>query len=85
MIRCLQTKADRGGVGCRRTLSGRKFSGIPQMVRNGNGRYRDDVREYLKGDFGQQEQRFRRIAGSPDIYDTRIRGKHASVNFPDLP
>lgn len=46
-----------------------------------NGRYRDDVREYLKGGLWAAGAALQRIAGSPDIYDTRIRGKHASVNF----
>ena len=46
-----------------------------------NGRYRDDVREYLKGGLWAAGAALQRIPGSPDIYDTRLRGKHASVNF----
>ena len=39
------------------------------------------MREYLKGGLWAAGAALQRIAGSPDIYDTRIRGKHASVNF----
>lgn len=46
-----------------------------------NGRYRDDLREYLKGGLGASAGAALRIAGSPDIYDVNVRGKSASVNF----
>lgn len=46
-----------------------------------NGRYRDDVREFLKGGLWAASAAAQRIIGSPDIYDTSIRGKDASVNF----
>lgn len=46
-----------------------------------NGRYRDDVREFLKGGLWAASAAAQRIIGSPDIYDTNIRGKDASVNF----
>lgn len=45
-----------------------------------NGRYRDDMRRFLKSDEGLGEIAVRRITGSADIYDTNIRGD-ASVNF----
>ena len=34
-----------------------------------NGRYRDDMRNFLKGDFGMWEVAARRITGSRDIYN----------------
>lgn len=46
-----------------------------------NGRYRDDMRAFLKGDGGQAEAAAQRIAGSPDLYDPAKRGPNPSVNF----
>ncbi len=44
-----------------------------------NGRYRDDIRRYLKGDYAMAQNAALRLAGSQDIYaDSR---KDASVNF----
>ncbi len=45
-----------------------------------NGRYRDDMRHYLKGDAGYAQAAALRIVGSRDIYDVSTR-KNASVNF----
>ena len=46
-----------------------------------NGKYRDDLREYLKGGLWSAQAAAMRIAGSTDIYKPKIRGKNASVNF----
>ncbi len=46
-----------------------------------NGRYRDDMRNFLKGDFGMWETAANRITGSRDIYDPKYRGNDVSVNF----
>lgn len=46
-----------------------------------NGRYRDDMRNFLKGDFGMWETAANRITGSKDIYNPQYRGNDASVNF----
>lgn len=45
-----------------------------------NGRYRDDIRKYLKGDEGMAQSAALRIAGSGDIYLSSER-QNASVNF----
>ncbi len=45
-----------------------------------NGRYRDDMRKFLKSDMGLAEVAANRIAGSPDIYSPEVR-QNASVNF----
>ncbi len=45
-----------------------------------NGRYRDDLRRYLKGDSGAAQAAAQRIIGSRDIYEVTTR-KNASVNF----
>jgi isoamylase len=44
-----------------------------------NGRYRDTVRRFLKGDAGLVGDLATRIAGSPDLYAAR--GTRASINF----
>nr|WP_315104337.1 alpha-amylase family glycosyl hydrolase [uncultured Catonella sp.] len=46
-----------------------------------NGKYRDDMRDFLKGDIGLMPVAARRIAGSKDIYNPEHRGENASVNF----
>lgn len=46
-----------------------------------NGRYRDDMRCFLKGDQGSAGRAITRITGSPDMYDPASRGYSASVNF----
>lgn len=46
-----------------------------------NGRYRDDMRRFLKGDDGYANIAAARVAGSEDIYNRKWRGDHASVNF----
>lgn len=46
-----------------------------------NGRYRDDIRRFLKGDGGLASTAIARITGSKDIYDPAHRGASASVNF----
>lgn len=46
-----------------------------------NGRYRDDMRSFLKGDDGMAGNAITRITGSRDLYSTESRGHKASVNF----
>lgn len=46
-----------------------------------NGRYRDDMRSFLKGDQGKASDAARRMMGSPDLYIPEVRGHNASVNF----
>lgn len=46
-----------------------------------NGKYRDDIRSFLKGDAGYARAAALRIMGSPDLYPPEQRGYHASVNF----
>ena len=46
-----------------------------------NGKYRDDVRCFLKGDGGMATQLTYRMLGSPDLYQPDERGECASVNF----
>lgn len=46
-----------------------------------NGRYRDEMRDFLKGDYGMSGLAAKRITGSKDLYDPEYRGNNASVNF----
>lgn len=46
-----------------------------------NGKYRDDLRSFLKGDCGFAQAAAARICGSLDLYPPHLRGENASVNF----
>jgi isoamylase len=46
-----------------------------------NGRFRDDLRRFLKGDAGLAWAVGQRLIGSPDIYGPRQREAEESVNF----
>jgi isoamylase len=46
-----------------------------------NGRFRDDMRRFVKGDAGQMPQAALRLLGSPDIYGHEEREAEQSVNF----
>lgn len=46
-----------------------------------NGRYREDMRSFLKGDDGMAGNAITRITGSRDLYSPESRGHKASVNF----
>ena len=46
-----------------------------------NGKYRDDMRCFLKGDANMAAAAIQRITGSKDLYSPENRGDNASVNF----
>jgi isoamylase len=46
-----------------------------------NGKYRDTVRKFWKGDMGLHSDIATRLAGSADLYETTRRPPSASVNF----
>jgi glycogen operon protein len=46
-----------------------------------NGRYRDDVRKYWRGDLGMTGEFATRLCGSSDLYETEGRRPAHSVNF----
>jgi isoamylase len=46
-----------------------------------NGKYRDDVRRFWRGDGGQVSELATRLAGSSDLYGHSGRRPYASVNF----
>ena len=46
-----------------------------------NGRFRDDVRAFLKGDNGMSRAMAFRLTGSPDVYEREGREPEQSINF----
>ncbi len=46
-----------------------------------NGRFRDDVRRFVKGDRGAVRVLAQRVLGSPDIFEHREREPEQSINF----
>ena len=46
-----------------------------------NGKYRDTVRKYWKGDMGLHSEIATRLSGSADLYETTRRQPSASINF----
>ena len=46
-----------------------------------NGKYRDTIRRYWKGDGGQVAEGGYRLTGSSDLYEASGRRPHASINF----
>ncbi len=46
-----------------------------------NGRFRDDVRAFVKGDRGTVKALSQRLLGSPDLYGHKHREPGASINF----
>lgn len=46
-----------------------------------NGRYRDDMRSFLKGDYWAAQSAVQRMIGSPDLYQEGYKGYNSSVNF----
>ncbi len=46
-----------------------------------NGKFRDDVRKFVKGDPGMTSALATRMLGSPDLYETSAREPYHSINF----
>lgn len=63
------------------TAAGYQVGHFPAGWAEWNGRYRDDVRRYWRGDAGARPGLATRVAGSSDLYDTPGRGPTASINF----
>ena len=49
--------------------------------KEGNGRFRDDVRSFLRGDCGTVSRFASRLLASPDIYGNKEREAEQSINF----
>ena len=65
---------DAGGLYALGRISGSKW-------REWNGRFRDDVRRFMRGDNGMVKDFVNRIIGSPDIYNERRVDPQKSLNF----
>jgi glycogen operon protein len=62
-------------------MGGYQVGGFPPGWAEWNGKYRDTVRKFWKGDEGQLAEFASRFSGSADLYDHRGRRTWASVNF----
>ena len=60
---------------------GYQLGNHPPGLAEWNGRYRDDVRRFWKGDAGMRGAMAARLHGSGDIFDHQHRKPWASVNF----
>lgn len=60
---------------------GYQVGNFPILWSEWNGRYRDCVRRFWKGDGGLASEFATRISGSSDLYEWSGRRPHASINF----
>lgn len=60
---------------------GYQLGEFPAPLAEWNGRYRDDVRRFWRGDQGLAGALATRLSGSADIFAHRHRGARASINF----
>jgi isoamylase len=60
---------------------GYQVGNFPVLWQEWNGKYRDTVRRFWKGDGGLASEFATRISGSSDLYEWSGRRPHASVNF----
>ncbi len=60
---------------------GYQVGNFPVLWAEWNGRYRDSVRRYWKGDEGQTGELAHRLTGSSDLYQRNGRSPNASINF----
>ncbi|MEM8534901.1 MAG: glycogen debranching protein GlgX [Chloroflexota bacterium] len=60
---------------------GYQVGNFPVLWAEWNGKYRDTVRRYWKGDMSQVAELAYRVAGSSDLYQHNGRRPYASINF----
>ena len=60
---------------------GYQVGNFPVLWAEWNGKYRDTVRRYWKGDEGQLSDLGYRLTGSSDLYQNDGRRPYASINF----
>ena len=60
---------------------GYQMGNFPVRWTEWNGKYRDAVRHFWKGDPGEVSEMASRLAGSSDIFSGSDRGVYASINF----
>jgi glycogen operon protein len=54
---------------------------FPKNWAEWNGKYRDNIRKFIKGDLGQVKELSSRITGSSDLYGDDGRSPYHSINF----
>ena len=62
-------------------LGGYFVGAMPSGWCEWNGAYRDTVRQFIRGDFGQVVELIKRIFGSVDIFHANKNGYQSSINF----
>lgn len=62
-------------------LGGYFVGAMPSAWAEWNGLYRDTLRKFIKGDFGQVPDLIKRICGSVDVFHANSLGYQASINF----
>ncbi|HVM31166.1 MAG TPA: glycogen debranching protein GlgX [Candidatus Limnocylindrales bacterium] len=60
---------------------GYQVGNFPPLWSEWNGKYRDTVRDYWRGEPGTLSELANRLTGSSDLYATSARRPHASINF----
>ncbi|MFI8568575.1 glycogen debranching protein GlgX [Rhodococcus sp. NPDC078407] len=60
---------------------GYQVGGFPARWSEWNGKFRDDVRDFWRGESGALSALAQRVTGSPDVYESTRRPTLASVNF----
>ena len=60
---------------------GYRLGAFPPVWAEWNGRYRDVVRRFWRGDEGQVPELASRLSGSSDVFQGSDRGPYASMNF----
>jgi glycogen debranching enzyme len=60
---------------------GYRLGSFPCPFAEWNGRFRDDVRRFWRGDAGMAGAFATRLAGSSDLFEAGHRGSRASINF----
>jgi glycogen operon protein len=60
---------------------GYQVGNFPPHWSEWNGKYRDTVRDYWRGEPGTLSELANRLTGSSDLYATSARRPHASINF----
>ncbi len=60
---------------------GYQVGNFPALWSEWNGRYRDWIRDYWRGEQGSLQELGTRVTGSSDLYQQEGRFPHASVNF----
>jgi glycogen operon protein len=60
---------------------GYQVGNFPVLWTEWNGRYRDSVRRFWRGDGGELSEFATRLAGSSDLYEHSGRRPYASINF----